>query len=35
LTASVQPGHDEEEADKVLADFTKSVNPLMSRFVPD
>ena len=35
LTASVQPGHEEEEADRVLADFTKSVNPLMSRFVPD
>ncbi len=35
LTASVQPGHDEEEADRVLADFTKSVNPLMSQYVPD
>ena len=35
LTASVQPGHDEEEADRVLAEFTQSVNPLMSRFVPD
>ncbi len=35
LTASVQPGHDEGEADRVLADFTKSVNPLMSRYVPD
>jgi EpsI family protein len=35
LTASVRPGHDEEEADRVLADFTKSVNPLMSRYVPD
>jgi EpsI family protein len=35
LTASVQPGHDEVEADRVLADFTKSVNPLISRFVPD
>jgi exosortase D (VPLPA-CTERM-specific) len=35
LTASVQPGHDEDEADKVLADFTQSVNPLMSRYVPD
>jgi exosortase D (VPLPA-CTERM-specific) len=35
LTASVQPGHEENEADRVLADFTKSVNPLMSRFVPD
>jgi exosortase D (VPLPA-CTERM-specific) len=35
LTASVQPGHDEDEADRVLADFTKSVNPLMSQYVPD
>ena len=35
LTASVQPGHDEEEADRVLAEFTQSVNPLLSRFVPD
>ena len=35
LTATVQPGHDEEEADRVLVDFTQSVNPLMSRFVPD
>lgn len=35
LTALVQPGQDEEEADRVLADFTKSVNPLMSRYVPD
>jgi EpsI family protein len=35
LTSSVQPGHDEDEADKVLADFTQSVNPLMSRYVPD
>ncbi len=35
LTASVQPGHDEDEADRVLADFTQSVNPLMSRYVPD
>jgi len=35
LSASVQPGHDEDEADRILADFTKSVNPLMSRFVPD
>lgn len=35
LTASVQPGHEEEEADRVLADFTKSVNPLMSQYVPD
>jgi exosortase D (VPLPA-CTERM-specific) len=35
LTASVQPGHDEDEADRVLADFTKSVNPQISRFVPD
>lgn len=35
LTAMVQPGHDEEEADRVLIDFTNSVNPLMSRFVPD
>jgi EpsI family protein len=35
LTASVQPGHDEEEADRILVDFTKAVNPLMSRFVPD
>ena len=35
LTASVQPGHDEDEADRILVDFTKSVNPLMSRFVPD
>ena len=35
LTASVQPGHEEDEADRVLADFTQSVNPLMSQFVPD
>jgi len=35
LTTLVQPGHDEEEADRVLIDFTQSVNPLMSRFVPD
>ena len=35
LTASVLPGHDEDEADRVLADFTQSVNPLMSRYVPD
>ncbi len=35
LTASVQPGHDEDEADRILVDFTESVNPLMSRFVPD
>jgi exosortase D (VPLPA-CTERM-specific) len=35
LTAMVQPGHDEEEADRILIDFTNSVNPLMSRFVPD
>lgn len=35
LTASVLPGHDEDEADRILVDFTKSVNPLMSRFVPD
>ena len=35
LTASVQPGHDEAEADSVLVDFTKAANPLMSRFVPD
>ena len=35
LTALVQPGHEEEEADRILVDFTKSVNPLMSRFVPD
>jgi exosortase D (VPLPA-CTERM-specific) len=35
LTASVQPGHDEDEADRTLVDFTKSANPLMSRFVPD
>jgi exosortase D (VPLPA-CTERM-specific) len=35
LTAPVPPGRDEDEADKVLVDFTKSVNPLMSRFVPD
>ena len=35
LTALVPPGHDEDEADRVLADFTKSVNPLMSRYVPD
>ncbi|TKB73739.1 MAG: VPLPA-CTERM-specific exosortase XrtD [Nitrospira sp.] len=35
LTASVQPGHEENEADRVLADFTKSVNPLMSQYVPD
>jgi hypothetical protein len=31
LAASVQPGHDEDEADRILVDFTKSVNPLMSR----
>jgi EpsI family protein len=35
LSASVQPGHDEDEADRILVDFTKSVNPLVSRFVPD
>ena len=35
LTASVQPGHNEEEADRALADFTQSVNPLMSQYVPD
>jgi exosortase D (VPLPA-CTERM-specific) len=35
LSASVQPGHDEDEADRILVDFTKAVNPLMSRFVPD
>lgn len=35
LTASVQPGHDEEEADRILAAFTKAANPLMNRYVPD
>jgi exosortase D (VPLPA-CTERM-specific) len=35
LTASVQPGHDEVEADRLLGNFTKSVNPLMSQYVPD
>jgi exosortase D (VPLPA-CTERM-specific) len=35
LTASIQPGHDEDEADRTLVDFTKAANPLMSRFVPD
>jgi exosortase D (VPLPA-CTERM-specific) len=35
LSASVPPGHDEDEADRTLVDFTEAVNPLMSRFVPD
>ena len=35
LSASVQPGHDEDDADRILVDFTQSVNPLVSRFVPD
>jgi EpsI family protein len=35
LSASIQPGHNEDEADRKLLDFAKAVNPLMSRFVPD
>ena len=35
LSASVRPGLDELEADRKLVDFTKAVNPLVSRFVPD
>jgi exosortase D (VPLPA-CTERM-specific) len=35
LTASVQPGHEEGEADGVLQEFARSVSPLLSRYVPD
>ncbi len=35
LSASIQPGQDEEKADWKLREFAKAVNPLMSRFVPD
>lgn len=35
LTAAVQPGHNEDEADRILVDFSRAANPFMSRFVPD
>jgi len=35
LSAAVQPGQDEGEVDRVLLDFTKAVNPFISRYVPD
>jgi len=35
MSAPVQPGYDEDETDRLLVDFVKTFNPVMSRYVPD